>query len=64
MNAKQSIWYKQTFLQIDISLVIYRCRCLKVFHKIGILESIAKLSGQQLCWSPFLNKVAGLQLLP
>ena len=32
-----------------------------MFFKIGVLKNFANLTGKYLCWSLFLNKVAGLQ---
>ena len=33
----------------------------EVFCKKGVLEKFAKFTGKHLCWSLFLNKVAGLR---
>ena len=58
---KQQIEYEQTLLHADISLAVYRSSRLQVFHEIGVLENLAKLTGQHFCRGPFLNKVGGFQ---
>ena len=58
---KQQIEYEQTLLHTDISLALYRSSRLQVFPEIGVLENLAKLTGQHFCRGPFLNKVGGFQ---
>ena len=41
----------QTFLQVDISLAIYRSSCLQVFHKTCFLKNFAKFIRKNLCES-------------
>ena len=47
----------KTFLQVGISLEIYRISYSEVFHKIGVRENFAKFTGKHLYQSFFSIKL-------
>ena len=57
------IWLPKLYVLKSCTFCKYNIRSSRsqMFFKIGVLKNLANFTGKQLCWSLFLNKVAGLQ---
>ena len=51
----------QDFLLLFNMFIFQQKQPPELFCKKGVLKNFGKFAGKQLCWSLFLNKVAGLK---
>ena len=53
---------QQIFLQVDISLAVYRRSLSQLFHKVGVLANFAKFTRQHLSAFNFIEKETPAQV--